>query len=83
MSSKDIELSMKLAALAAALDDLLQEEYGERMGFALIVAPLGRPSETLVQYASNIQSTDAQGMIRTLLKRWEQKLPDVPLHSRH
>lgn len=81
--SKDIEISMKLTAMAAALDDLLQEEYGKRVGFALIVAPFGQANGTQVQYASNIDSTSSQEILRTILHRLENKLPNVSHHVKH
>lgn len=83
MNKADIELSQKLAALSQAIDEVLQEQYGSRCGFVLLIAPFNQESGTQVQYTSNIERGQAIPLLATLFKRWRLDLPDVPSHEQH
>lgn len=80
--SADIKLSQKLQALANGLEDVLDEIYGARVGFVIVVTPFGK-AKSEAQYISNTKREDGVDMLKTLFKRWQLQLPDVPLHEKH
>lgn len=65
--------------IAAALDQSLKSVAGERMGFALVVFPLGRDGEAVM--CSNVRRAQAERVMQTLV---EQAEPDlyVPYEGR-
>lgn len=70
-----------LQGLAQALDEVLEEECGRKMGFCLVVfseADLGYAS-----YAANTPREPTLEALQELVDRLKAELPDVPLHKRH
>ncbi len=76
MNDATIKLSESLQDIAGALDDVITEVAGERIGFALIVFTEGRAS-----YISSIKRDDAKEQIKHLLELWDAGMEDVPAHE--
>ncbi len=82
MNKADYNLSLRMQGLAQAMDEVLEEQYGSRVGFIVIFAPFDQVPRTEVQYVSNVGRDDAIGIIRTLFQRWQHGLPNVPTHEK-
>ena len=68
----EVRVSKSNYRIAAALDTSLHKVAGERMGFALVVFPLGRSGEAVL--CSNVKRGQAENVMRSML---EQAEPDM------
>ena len=66
-SPTDIFDSETLRQMAADFDAFLQEEHGEKLGFAILLFTFGE--EGNLQYISNADRTDMIAMMREFLQR--------------
>lgn len=57
--------------IAETLDEELENAYGERMAFFLLVCPFN--SKGRINYVSNAQRNDAQRMMSELILRWQSE----------
>lgn len=72
-------LSHELQTIARKMERTLKKITGEdRTPFVLVIQV-----HKNAQYVANVQREDGKGLLRTLLTRWEQGLPDVPEHEKH
>lgn len=76
MKKSTIELSLALPDIAKALDAVIAEAAGERVGFTLLVFTEGRAS-----YISTVKREDSVREIRNLLEIWDKGMPDIPAHE--
>lgn len=74
MSAAAIRLSLKMQALAGAIDAAL-EVAGKRSAFVLVLQVDG-----VAQYVSNADRSDGQALIESLLARWKAGRADIPAH---
>jgi hypothetical protein len=76
MNEATLKLSRDMQSIAGALDQVIADVAGERIGFTLIVFTEGRAS-----YISTISREESVREIRKLLDLWDQGMPDVPAHD--
>ena len=80
-ATPEIKVALAMQELAAAIDTLLTDISGERMGFALQVFPLNRAGAT--NYISNAERADMKKMLEDLLAKWAAGMGDIPLQAKH
>ncbi len=73
--SASARLSVRLQAIAQALDDALKEAAGEPCAFVLVCQADG-----VAQYVSNTARKDGSELIESLLARWKAGRADIPAH---
>ena len=71
-----IEISKTLKAYAQAIDESLNIQTGQHVGFCLVVFTPNR-----AQYVSNCDRQEVAAALRELLARWEQGMPDIKAHD--
>lgn len=76
MNEATLRLSEGLQDLAGALDDVIEEIAGERIGFCLVVFTEGRAS-----YISSVTREDAKEQLKHLLELWDRGMEDIPAHE--
>lgn len=76
VSSEMILMSKALQPLATALDEIIQDHVGKRIGFCLVVFTEGR-----AQYVSNCDRAEVVAALQELLTRWGQGMPDIKAHE--
>lgn len=72
MSETDVLMQSIASAIDAALDDV--SIAGQRVGFALLVFPLGEcndPSKARTDYVSNARREDMLSALKEVIARWE------------
>jgi len=76
IASPDLKISKELVSIANQLDDKLREVAGERMGFSLVVfqSELG----SRMNYMSNCERGNVRHALTSLLKGWDEGMPDIP-----
>ena len=79
MTSPENKVSQNLQAIAAEIEDRLQEVAGQRMLFSLVV--FNTTPGTRMNYISNGDRDDVATALRNLLESWDQGMPDVPAHK--
>lgn len=73
--SASARLSVRLQAIAQALEDTLNEAAGEPCAFVLVLQADG-----VAQYVSNADRKDGRELIESLLARWKAGRADIPAH---
>ncbi len=73
--SASLNLSIRLQAIAQALEDTLNEAAGEPCAFVLVCQADG-----VAQYVSNADRKDGRELIESLLARWKAGRADIPAH---
>lgn len=73
--SASLNLSIRLQAIAQALEDTLNEAAGEPCAFVLVLQADG-----VAQYVSNADRKDGCELIESLLERWKAGRADIPAH---
>ncbi len=73
--SASLNLSIRLQAIAQALEDTLNEAAGEHCAFVLVCQADG-----VAQYVSNADRKDGRELIESLLARWKAGRADIPAH---
>lgn len=73
--SASVRLSVRLQAIAQALEDTLNEAAGEPCAFVLVLQADG-----VAQYVSNADRKDGRELIESLLARWKAGRADIPAH---
>ena len=73
--SASARLSVRLQAIAQALEDTLNEAAGEPCAFVLVLQADG-----VAQYVSNADREDGRELIESLLARWKAGRADIPAH---
>jgi hypothetical protein len=73
--SDSLNLSIRLQAIAQALEDTLNEASGEHCPFVLVCQADG-----VAQYVSNTARDDGRELIESLLARWKAGRADIPAH---
>jgi len=58
------------SVIAAKLDPLLHQLAGERMGFALVVFPIGRTGE--IKSVSNVKRAQFEAVLATMIEGREE-----------
>jgi hypothetical protein len=81
VSEADVRFSLKMRAIAEAIDDVLADQFGERIGFILITAPFDRAT-TEVQYVANVERGQGIDLMNNLYRRWSTGQPDIPTHEK-
>lgn len=76
----DIAISQNAQNIGRALDEVIADIAGERMGFLLITFSLNA-SGSRAGYVSNCQREQMIPEIKRLLALWESGMPDVPNHE--
>jgi hypothetical protein len=76
MKESTIKLSAALQDIAGALDEVIEETAGERIGFCLIVF-----TEERASYISSVDRKIVTEQLKYLLELWEGGMPDVPAHE--
>lgn len=77
----DSHISRQLQQICRAVEGIVAEVAGERMGIALIVTPLSRGGD--LQYVSNCNREDMMRQLRTLLATWDAGMTDIPSHQKN
>lgn len=73
--SPSARLSVRLQAIAQALEDTLTEAAGEHCAFVLVCQ-----SDGVAQYVSNTDRKGGRELIESLLMRWKLGRADIPAH---
>lgn len=79
MTSPDMAVSRELQVIAQEISDRLEQVAGERMGFSLLV--FNAVDGSRMNYVSNCNRKDVHAALASLLKKWEEGMPDVPGHE--
>jgi hypothetical protein len=78
-SSPETKASRVLQSIATVINDVLEDETGQPMGFALVV--FNQAVDRRSSYVSNCNREDVTEALQELLQHWESGNPDVPLHE--
>jgi hypothetical protein len=81
MSAVDREVSVKLQIICRAVEEIVTEVTGEKMGITLIVTPFERAGD--LQYVSNCHRVDMHKALTDLLNGWNAGMQDVPTHEKN
>lgn len=76
MNESTIKASKALQTIAENLDQDIQKNVGERLGFTLIIYTEGRAS-----YIGNVDRKSAIIEINRLLEFWKDDGPDIKAHE--
>jgi len=75
----DIEISKHLREIADELAEKLESIVGRRVNFSLLVySPV---ENSRMNYISNGSREDVQTALKSLIKGWEDGMPDIPSHE--
>lgn len=74
-----MKISANLQKVSVALDEILSRVAGQRVGFSLFVWTEGQGS-----YVSNLKDrSDIKAELLQIIERWDDGMPDIPLHKKH
>lgn len=74
-TTASMRLSVTLQAIAAQLEDALNDAAGEHIPFVLVLQTDG-----VAHYVSNAARKDGVELIESLLARWRAGRADIPAH---
>jgi len=77
--SSDAKLSRELREVAKKVQKILDKHTEKRMAFSLLI--FNDVPGSRMQYISNVEREDVIDAMRSLLKAWEEGMPDVPAHK--
>jgi hypothetical protein len=75
----DRKISVAMQEIAEHLDKYLENIAGEHMGFSLVV--FNAVNDSRMNYVSNCSREDVYSALSSLLKGWEEGMPDIPAHK--
>ena len=79
ISTPDRKVSEQLQVIAKELDERLENVAGQRMSFSLVV--FNAEPGSRMNYVANCQRQDVADAMKSLLKGWEQGMPDIKTHE--
>lgn len=71
-------VSEEIQSLAESIDKRLEEITGRRQNFVLVVFTEGRAN-----YVSNGNREEVRNELASLVKFWQEGMPDIPAHEAH
>lgn len=77
----DRALSQEMKKIISRAERDAERAYGGRCGLVMLFFPFDRPDSEL-QYIANVQRSDGIDMLRSLFKRWNIPIEDVPAHEK-
>lgn len=79
LSTPDKKVSEQLLGIAVGLDRILEEIAGQRMSFSLVV--FNAEAGSRMNYVSNCDRADVVAAMKSLIKGWEEGMPDFKAHE--
>lgn len=77
----DRALSQQMRKIIDRVERDAERAYGGRVGMVLVLVPLDVP-DVEAQYIANVKREDGIDMLRSLFKRWNIPIEDVPAHEK-
>lgn len=75
-----MKVSVAMQELAGAINDVLEEIAGTKMGFCLVV--FNEEDNGYTNYVANTDRAITMDALKHMIKLWEDGLPNIPTHER-